>query len=112
MFKCACQNNNNIGWYGTTFQSSYHGLKYSHFLLLKKELGSMYGEYGNPNLQVPLCPFRIQWFWHSWSSFRNTIWNNLDCKLSFGGINVLVILSNITRIKLLFHLLLFVNHFH
>ncbi len=38
--------------------------------------------------------------------------NNLDCKLSFGGINVLVILSNITRIKLIFHLLLFVNHFH
>jgi hypothetical protein len=28
-----------------------------YLFILKKELGSMYGEYGNPNLQVPLCPF-------------------------------------------------------
>ncbi len=30
------------------------------FFLLKNKLGSMCGEYGNPNLQVPLCPFGIQ----------------------------------------------------
>jgi hypothetical protein len=57
MFKCAPQSNNKVGWYGTTFQSSYHGLYYSHlFIDLLFLKSSMCGEYGNPILQVPLCP--------------------------------------------------------
>jgi len=36
MFECA-QSNNNVGWYGTTFLFSNHGLKYFHiFLIIKK----------------------------------------------------------------------------
>jgi hypothetical protein len=28
-----------------------------YLFIIEKELCSMCGEYGNPNLQVPLCPF-------------------------------------------------------
>jgi len=76
----------------------FHIVVYSIPIFLKLKKSSMCGEYQNPNLQVLLSHLWIQQFWFSWSVFCNIILNNLSCKLSFGGINVLVVLSNIAGI--------------